>query len=686
MQLNVLWIFVALFVLSTAKSRRKTHKQLVKDCTEYGKEQLSHFKKKNQEGEDIHTHSFDELRWRKQESSELEYAAILTLEATKKLKTEGHKETQNRVSTREIKYAAILTLESTQKLKTDTGMCLSELQNDPELLEIWTSLVDCRNFTGTCDENDPYRSADGSCNNLDYPEWGKSFTPQERFVPAHYEDGMYTQFFEWVKSFTPRTNFLSSHYEDGIDYPRDYDLPSPRLISNKLFNDTGEGSYDKRKTAEMMAWGQLLAHDFVLTPTIAKVDCCEQANEDNPACFPIEVPEDDAHFTSTCMNFVRSSPATVGCVPGHREQVNELTAYIDGSMLYGSTKKEMDGLREFSGGRMRCTDTNLLPANPAGMCLKLNPNDVCQAAGDSRVDVVPNLGGNHILLMREHNRIADELAVINHHWDDERVFQETRKIVAAMIQHISYNEYLPGVIGPDAMTYYDLDLSPWGHDDPYDPDFNPSIRNAFAAAAFRFGHSQVMPEQAYLFHDYVSFEHYPLEKEFMNTHMIQKQEGKKVPALMRWLSYDKAMDTDRFFVKEIRDLLFLKNGKSSDLPAINIQRGRDHGLPSYNAFREHCGLSTVSHWNPNADEGLEDHRWSVTRILKDLYQNVEDIDLFAGAITENKVHGACLIDNLKLEKGSVAVNKENEAIKAILNGLVPCSDLPDVNLQLWREH
>ncbi|XP_076095046.1 salivary peroxidase/catechol oxidase-like [Mytilus galloprovincialis] len=674
MQLNVLWILVALFVLSTAKSRRKTHKQLVKDCTEYGKEQLSHFKKKNQEGEDIHSHSFDELRWRKQESSELEYAAILTLEATK-------------------------------KLKTDTGLCLSELQNDPELLEIWTSLVDCRNFTDTCDENYPYRSADGSCNNVDYPEWGKSFTPQERFIPAH--------------------------YEDGIEYPRDYDLPSPRLISNKLFNDTGEGSYDKRKTAEMMAWGQLLAHDFVLTPTIAKVDCCDQANEDNPACFTIEVPEDDAHFTSTCMNFVRSSPATVGCVPGHREQVNELTAYIDGSMLYGSTKKEMDGLREFSGGRMRCTDTNLLPANPAGMCLKLNHNDVCQAAGDSRVDVVPNLGGNHILLMREHNRIADELAVINHHWDDERVFQETRKIIAAMIQHISYNEYLPGVIGPDAMTYYDLDLSPWGHDDPYDPDFNPSIRNAFAAAAFRFGHSQVMPEQAYLFHDYVSFEHYPLEKEFMNTHMIQKQEGKKVPALMRWLSYDKAMDTDRFFVKEIRDLLFLKNGKSSDLPAINIQRGRDHGLPSYNAFREHCGLSTVSQWNPNADEGLEDHRWSVTRILKDIYQNVEDIDLFAGAITEKKVHGglvgptfACLIgeqfealkkgDRFWYETPDSAIGFTDDQLHSIKrmklsklfcenfglhqiqrrifnvvsewNGLVPCSDLPDINLQLWREH
>lgn len=101
-------------------------------------------------------------------------------------------------------YICLLT-----SLLYSTGLCLSELQNDPELLEIWTSLVDCRNFTDTCDENYPYRSADGSCNNVDYPEWGKSFTPQERFIPAHYEDGMYTQFFQRGMSFTPRARFLS---------------------------------------------------------------------------------------------------------------------------------------------------------------------------------------------------------------------------------------------------------------------------------------------------------------------------------------------------------------------------------------------------------------------------------------------------------------------------------------------
>ena len=45
-------------------------------------------------------------------------------------------------------------------------------------------------------------------------------------------------------------------------------MPSPRLISNKLFNGTDGQNFDKKITAELMAWGQLLSHDFVLTPTI----------------------------------------------------------------------------------------------------------------------------------------------------------------------------------------------------------------------------------------------------------------------------------------------------------------------------------------------------------------------------------------------------------------------------------
>ena len=95
----------------------------------------------------------------------------------------------------------------------------------------------------------------------------------------------------------------------------------------------------------------------------------------------------------------------------------------------------------------------------------------------------------HTVFMREHNRIADELA--KNGWDDEIIFQEARKIVAAEMQHITYNEYLSTLLGDAFMHFFGLYSTPSGFNWVYNPYVDASIVNVFAAATYRYGHSQI---------------------------------------------------------------------------------------------------------------------------------------------------------------------------------------------------
>jgi len=69
------------------------------------------------------------------------------------------------------------------------------------------------------------------------------------------------------------------------------------------------------------------------------------------------------------------------------------------------------------------------------------------STGDTRGNQNPQLTILQIIFLREHNRIADYLSKLNPHWSDETTFQETRRIVIAEHQFISYYEWLPIILG-----------------------------------------------------------------------------------------------------------------------------------------------------------------------------------------------------------------------------------------------
>lgn len=129
--------------------------------------------------------------------------------------------------------------------------------------------------------------------------------------------------------------------------------------------------------------------------------------------------------------------------------MNQITGWLDGSNLYGSNENAQRFLREGIGGRLRVQAVGrrqMLPANPSE-CSDPQGERSCFTAGDGRVNEQVELAVMHTVWMREHNRVAGWLQFLNPAWSDEAVFQEARRVVVAEMQHITYNEFLPIVLG-----------------------------------------------------------------------------------------------------------------------------------------------------------------------------------------------------------------------------------------------
>lgn len=380
-----------------------------------------------------------------------------------------------------------------------------------------------------------------------------------------------------------------------------------RTISNRLVQQLGNEPNARGLSNMMWAWGQFLDHDITLTLTDAGNGFANIAIEDpNDPLSPGPIFLDRS-------DFVEGS----GTAGNPRIQPNSITSFIDASNVYGSDSVRAAVLREFAGGRLRTSEGDMPPANDVGL-----PN-----AGAANGYLVGDIRGNenvvltslHTLFVREHNRIAGLLQLMAPDSSDEEIFQLARKIIQAQLQRITYEEFLPALLG-----------GPISETTAASPSL-PSISTEFSTASYRFGHSTLSSQIDLI--DANGTTSISLTNAFFNPDFLIAAPA-NVDALLAGVSVNPCQEVDPHVVEDLRTFLFGPPGAGGfDLAALNIQRGRDHGLADYNSMREAFGLNRVSQFSEiTSDPTLQAD-------LEELYGSVDNIDAWIGGLAEDHISG-----------------------------------------------
>ncbi|XP_044256242.1 dual oxidase 2-like [Tribolium madens] len=473
-----------------------------------------------------------------------------------------------------------------------------------------------------------YEGYDGWYNNIAHQDLGAIDRPLLRRWPAAYADSTYL--------------------------PAGSNRPNPLELSEKLLKgETGTKS-KTGKNALIVFFGQQVVEEIL--------------DAQRPACppeyFNIEVPQNHTYLKMpghSKMPFLRTRyDQRTGYSPNNpRQQLNEITPYLDGGLFYGITKQWADQLRTYENGTidpdgcLASSHDGLFPAYNTDRLPMANPPPPIyhsmfikshETAKVSRFFKLGNPRGNEnsflltfgIMWFRWHNYIAKRIRSLKPEWSSEKVFNEARKWVIATQQKIVVYDWLPEWIFEDLPKY-----------EKYDPGVDPQIDQFFQSAAFRFGHTLVVPG-VYL-RDYIrdgckhkfdtwghntvrtcnSFwrPYEPIVKPVSNG----SSEIIDIDRLLMGMAVQLCEEEDHKIVEDLRGNVFGPlEFPRRDLMALNIQRGRDHGIPDYNTVRQAYGLRR------NTFKDFE-HLSVKLNEFRQLYKNsIEDVDLWVGGILETK--------------------------------------------------
>jgi peroxidase len=471
---------------------------------------------------------------------------------------------------------------------------------------------------------DLFRSITGLGNNPIHGNWGAAGTDLIRISPVA--------------------------YVGGISTPSQPNTLSPREISNNLNNQSdpifsGANNLGAPQSKDLSdfayLWGQFIDHDMDLTPTGSGQSFNIPGDPTRPADLMGVEP-----FTRSTFD-----PATGTTNP--RQQVNVNTSYLDLSQVYGSSKVVADALRTFQGGLMKTSPGGLLPYDntayftPAQITALNMANDAMQvpesslfAAGDVRANENIELTAIQTLFVRNHNRLAQELQSLHPAWSDEQLYQEARKLNIATEELINYNEFLPAILGPNALPAYA----------GYKNNVNASIATEFSTVGFRFGHSLLSESVGRINNngtditDPTGDAAVNLAQDFFDPYLISATPGTDpltghattgIGVILKADASENANELDLLLIDEIRNQLFgVPFAPGTDLAARDVQRARDDGIGTYNQVRVAYHLSPVKTFADITSD------ITVQQALQATYGTVDKIDPFEGMLAEDHLPGA----------------------------------------------
>ncbi len=460
-------------------------------------------------------------------------------------------------------------------------------------------------------------------------------------------------FQEWGSAGTDIIRITSANYVDGESEMDDVNRPTPREISNQLFSQDVDQLNDNHLSDFVWLFGQFIDHDLSLT---------ENASDVSPIL--LDIPENDAFFDQDAIiplsrNKIVEGTGEQGIA---REYSNEVTTFIDGSMVYGSTKERADWLRSFDSGKLWTSMAGpvgsgaLLPWNTttkeygggsfidnAAPHMEGGGNDKFFVCGDVRANENPLLLAMHTLFVREHNRLCDELLEAYPNWTDEQLYQRARKLVGAYLQSITYNEWLPA-LGIDLPEYTG-----------YVEDLQPVIYNVFSAAAFRIGHTMIDSDIVRMGNDgeEIAAGNLSLSEGFFSPLEILNSRG--IDPYFKGMATQVMQETDCKVVDELRNFLFDGQNRGLDLASINIFRGRDRGLADYNTLREDFGLAPIGSFDQITDDAED------VAALRELYGNdLSRVDAWVGMLSEQHASDDAIF-------GELIINILREQFKLLRN-------------------